>query len=171
MFTEVLKYTLPSLIVFLTSFYLIRSYFYDQEKKRKIKLLLKNKDLITPLRLQAYERIILFLERISPDSLIIRVSQPGMSAKQLQNDMIATIRAEYEHNLSQQIYLTNEAWNYVLAARANTIKLINMASEKVPAEAPYLQLSATLLDLSVQTEKTPTSIAIEFIKKEVQMMF
>lgn len=171
MFTEVLKYTLPSLIVFLTAFYFLRSYFYDQEKKRQYKMMLKNKELITPLRLQAYERVILFLERISPDSLIIRVSQGSMNARQLQNEMLASIRAEYEHNLSQQLYLSSEAWEYVKAARANTIKLINTAAEKIAADAPYLQLSAAILDLSVQTEKTPTVIAIEFIKKEVQKLW
>jgi hypothetical protein len=168
---EILKYTIPSLILFLTVYYILHSYFYDQDKKRQYKGMLKNKELIIPVRLQAYERIILFLERISPDSLIMRISQPGMTSQQLQTDLLATIRAEFEHNLSQQLYVSTDAWNYVKNARANTIKLINIAAEKIPGNAPYVKLSASILDLSVQEEKTPSGVAIEFIKKEVQKLF
>lgn len=168
---EILKYTIPSLVLFLTVYYILHSYFYDQDKKRQYKSILKNKELIIPVRLQAYERIILFLERISPDSLIMRVSEPGMTCQQLQTEMIASIRAEFEHNLSQQLYLSPDAWVYVKNARANTLKMIHLAAEKIPGNAPYMQLSAALLDLSVQEEKTPSGLAIEFLKKEVQKLF
>lgn len=170
-FWEIIKYTVPALVVFLTVFYMLHAYFTDQEKKRKLKAVLNNSELITPIRLQAYERIILFLERISPDSLIMRVSEPGMSSKQLQTELLAAIRAEFEHNLSQQLYISAEAWENVKTARANTIKMINTAAENLAGNAPYLQLSAAILDLSVQEEKTPTALAIEFIKKEVQKLF
>lgn len=168
---EILKYTIPSLVLFLTVYYILHSYFYDQDKKRQYKAILKNKELILPVRLQAYERIIMFLERISPDSLIMRISEPGMTSQQLQTAMLTTIRAEFEHNLSQQLYLSPDAWTYVKNARANTIKMINMAAEKIPGNAPYVKLSAAVLDLSVQEEKTPTGMAIEFLKKEVQKLF
>lgn len=168
---DILKYTVPALVVFITVFSIVHSYFHDQEKKRQYKALLKNKELITPMRLQAYERILLFLERISPDSIIMRISEPGMTSKQLQTDLLVSIRAEFEHNISRQFYVSAEAWEYVKNARANTIKMINLAAEKIPSNAPYMQLSASILDISVQEEKTPTGLAIEFIKKEVQKLF
>jgi hypothetical protein len=171
LFLEILKYTIPALVVFITVFSIVHSYFHDQEKKRQYKAMLKNKELITPVRLQAYERILLFLERISPDSLIMRISEPGMSCKQLHTELLSSIRAEFEHNISQQLYVSAEAWEFVKNARANTIKMINLAAEKIPSNAPYMQLSASILELSVQEEKTPTGLAIEYIKKEVQKLF
>jgi hypothetical protein len=168
---EILKYTVPSLVVFLTVFYVLHSYFEDQEKKRQFKTALKNRKLITPLRLQAYERVILFLERISPESLIMRISQTGMTSKQLQSEILTSVRAEFEHNLSQQLYLSNEAWEMVKSARSNTIKLVNMASDKVSGDSPYIQLSTTMLEMVMEMEKTPSSAAIDFLKKEVQKLF
>lgn len=168
---EILKYIIPSLVVFLTVFYILHSYFEDLEKKRQYETSLKNRKLITPLRLQAYERVILFLERISPESLIMRISEAGMTGKQLQSGMLSTIRAEFEHNLSQQLYLSNEAWEMVKSARANTMKIINLAADKVPANAPYMQLSTVILEMIMEAEKTPSSIAIDFLKKEVQKLF
>ena len=168
---EILKYVVPSLVVFLTVFYVLHSYFEDQERKRKFKTTFKNRKLITPLRLQAYERVILFLERISPESLIMRISQTGMSSKQLQSEMLTSVRAEFDHNLSQQLYLSNEAWEMVKNARSNTLKLINTASDKVPDDAPYMQLTTTILEMVFDMEKTPSSAAIDFLKEEVQKLF
>lgn len=170
-FYEVLKYTLPSLVVFLTVFAILHSYFNDQEKKRQYETALKNKELITPIRFQAYERVILFLERISPDSLIMRVSQSGMTSRQLQTEMLANIRAEFEHNLSQQLYISPKAWEFVKSARNGMIKLINTAAEKTTPDSAYIYLSKELLDLSVQEEENPVSIAITQLKAEVQKLF
>lgn len=168
---EVLKYVLPSVVVFLTVFYIVHSYFEDQEQKRQVRTALKNRKLITPIRLQAYERVILFLERISPESLIIRISQPGMTSQQLQSEMLTSIRAEFEHNLSQQLYLSNEAWAMVKNARSNTVKLINLSADKIPGDRPYSQLSTAILERIMEEEQTPSSIAIDFLKKEVQKLF
>jgi len=168
---DVLKYTIPSLVLFLTVFYILHSYFEDNEKKRQIKTALKNRKLITPLRLQAYERIVLLLERISPESLIMRTSITGMSSKQLQTEMLSSVRAEFEHNLSQQLYVSNEAWEMIKSARSNTIKLINTAADKVPANTQSMHLSTTILEMVMEMEKTPSANAIEFLKKEVQKLF
>lgn len=168
---EVLKYILPSVIVFLTAFYILHSYFEDQEKKRQIKTSLKNRKLITPIRLQAYERVILFLERISPESLLMRISHPGMTCQELHSEMLSSIRAEFEHNLSQQLYLSDEAWAMVKNARANTVKLINLSAEKVQGDRPYSVLSTEILERIMEAEQTPSSVAIDFLKKEVQKLF
>lgn len=168
---EILKYTVPALVVFFTVFYILHSYFEDQEKKRQLKTALKNRKLITPLRLQAYERIILFLERISPESLIMRTSSQGMTVKQLQTEMLSSIRAEFDHNLSQQLYLSNEAWEQVKNARSSTVKLINIAAENITGDLPYFHLSTKMLEMIMEAEKTPSSMAIEILKKEVQKLF
>lgn len=103
---EIIKYTLPAAIVFLTAYFLIMALIKNDQDKRKHEIILQNQKTVTPIRLQAYERIILFLERISLESLIMRTNKKGISSKELQASMLNTIRSEFEHNLSQQIYLT-----------------------------------------------------------------
>ena len=168
---EILKYTIPSLVLFLTVYYIIHSYFEDQERKRHMKASLKNKNLITPLRLQAYERVILYLERISLDSLILRISEAGMTSKQLHSGLLSTVRAEFEHNLSQQLYISDEAWEIVKNARSNTIKIISLSADKIPGDAPYINLSTKIMESLMELDKTPTATAIEYLKKEVQKLF
>src|SRR5450759_1750643 len=104
-FTDILKITIPSLIVFLTAWVLLRNMIKNDQDKRRQELLLLNSRTVTPIKLQAYERIVLFLERISLELLLVRVSSPDMTAQQLHSAMLSTIRSEFEHNLSQQIYI------------------------------------------------------------------
>lgn len=170
-YLEILKYVLPSLIVFLTAFLLIKQ-FTDAEKKRvEVNLLMKNKDIVTPLRLQAYERMALLLERISPESIIVRVNKSGMTVQDLQNEMLQTIRAEFEHNLSQQIYLSSKSWGVIKKARADLIQLINTSAAKVNSKEPSIKLSQLILETVIESKKSPTGDAIELLKKEVSLLF
>jgi hypothetical protein len=163
---EIFKYVLPSLVVFATTYYMVMKYFDSEEKKRKQQIFINNQNMIIPLRLQAYERMILFLERISPESLIIRVNKPGFTCQQLQSELLNAIRSEYEHNYSQQIYVSQGAWEMLKNARGRTIQLINMMAEKVQADSPSINLSRAILEIIVDQEKIPASDAINFIKKE-----
>lgn len=168
---ETLKYILPSLVVFAMALTVILLFFRNEEKRRKAEVSLKNYKFITPLRLQAYERIVLLLERISPESLIMRVNRPGMTARQLQSELIANIRAEFEHNLSQQIYISPEAWELVKSARSNLIKLINSAADNIEPDGPSFNLSKAILEAVMSMDKQPTTIAIDYIKRETEKLF
>ena len=170
-FLEILKYILPSLVVFFTTFYLVRKYFESEERKLKHQRMINNQNMITPLRLQAYERLIIFLERISPENLVIRVNRTGYTAQQLQTEMLSTIRSEFEHNLSQQIYVSHSAWEMLKAARARTIHLINTTAAKIDKNTPSLQLSKAILESLVENEDEPCASAIKMIKKEIGEMF
>ena len=99
---EILKYTLPSLIVFFTAFFVLREMIKKDQQKQRFEMLLQGQKTILPIRLQAYERLTLFLERITPDSLLLRTSKPGMNVGQLQHALLSAIRAEYEHNMSDR---------------------------------------------------------------------
>ncbi|MBR2888122.1 MAG: hypothetical protein IKB95_07830, partial [Bacteroidales bacterium] len=114
---ELLKYLLPALIVLACTYLTIRQFLIREEQKQRLDLAMGNQKIITPLRLAAFERIILFLERIHPSNLLIRVQDPGMSAKDFQRALLTTIRAEYEHNMSQQIYISDESWEAVKTAK------------------------------------------------------
>jgi hypothetical protein len=168
---EILKYLLPSLVVFATTVFLVKKYFDSEEKKRRLQLSLNNQSMITPLRLQAYERAILFLERISPENLIMRVNKSGFTVQQLQSELMHTIRSEFEHNLSQQIYISHGAWEMLKNARGRTIQMINTSAEKLQKDLPAIILSKAILESMVDEEKTPTADAIVFIKKEISLLF
>ena len=168
---EVLKYTLPALIVFLTAYFLIRAFIRSDQDKRKHEIILQNQKNVTPIRLQAYERVILFLERISLESLIMRTSKQGMTSKQIQTSMLNTIRAEFEHNLSQQVYLTPAAWEIIKNAKSNTIKTINSSADHVQPGAAAIEYSRYILEKVMEMDKEPTRIAIDYLKKEVSTFF
>ena len=166
-FTDILKITIPALIVFFTAYFLLKDLIRNEQDKRRQELILQNSRTVTPIKLQAYERIILFLERISLESMLLRVSTSDMTAAQLHSALLTTIRSEFEHNLSQQIYMSQQAWEVARNARSNMIKIINSEAEKLSPDAKAMALSKQLLEKIMELEKEPTRVAIEYIKAEV----
>lgn len=171
MIVELLKIILPSVFVFLAGYLAIERLLREETRRRKSELTQNNLKITTPIRLQAYERLILFLERISPDSLLVRVNQPNLTARKLQTHLLQNIRAEWEHNLSQQLYVSNNAWNLVKNAKDNVIKLISTTIEKLPPETPAIMVSQQILEKLVELENHPTSFAIDFLKNEVKEIY
>jgi hypothetical protein len=167
---DILKITLPALIVFLTAWLVLQNMIRNDQDKRKQELILQNSRTVTPIKLQAYERIVLFLERISLESLLLRVSVQDMTAQQLHSAMLNAIRSEFEHNLSQQIYMSQQAWEVVRNARSNMIKIINSEAEKLPADSSAMTLSKKLLEKIIELEQEPTRAAIDFVKAEIGRM-
>jgi hypothetical protein len=168
---EIVKYTLPALIVFLTAFVLIRGFIRAEEQRREKEISESSQKTVLPIRLQAYERLALLLERISPESLVMRVNQPGMTARQLQNELIASIRAEFEHNLSQQVYVSNEGWELIRTARSNVINLVNAAADQVREDATALTLSQKIFEQVMQLKSPPVQEALEFLKAEIRELY
>ncbi len=168
---EILKYTLPALIVLITAYLLIRTMIKNDGDRRNKEIILQNQKTITPLRLQAYERAILLLERISLDSLILRVNKQGMTSQKLQHEILSAIRAEFEHNLSQQIYMSPQAWEVIKNAKINTVKLINTSATQVKPDSASIEFSTHILERVMEMEKSPTQVAIEFIKLEFNSLF
>ena len=171
MIGEIIKFTLPSLIVFFTAFYTLRMMIKKEQDNRRIDIILQNQKMITPLRLQAYERIMLFLERISPNSIIMRLQTPDMNVKQLQKEMLVIIRTEYEHNISQQLYLSIEAWEEVKIAKEKTIKIINTLADELKPEDNAIKLSQLIFEELIELEQTPGQKAINFLKEEIKVFF
>lgn len=170
-FLDLLIYTLPSIIIATLVYFLVRSFLKNEETNRNRERLLENHKLITPIRLQSYERLILLLERISPESLIPRLNKGKISAKQFQTLLINAIRGEFEHNLSQQLYVSPEAWELVKNAKSNIIKLINTSAEHLEDEANSQELSKLIFQQQVEMENKPNDIAIRFLKSEAKKMF
>jgi len=168
--SDILMITIPALIVFFTAWVLLRSLMRNDQDKRRQELILANSRTVTPIKLQAFERIVLFLERISLESLIVRVSSPDMSASQLHTALLNAIRNEFEHNLSQQVYMSPQAWEVVRNARSGIIKIINTEADKMPPAATGLDLSRQLLQAVMELDKEPTRVAIDYLKGEIGRM-
>lgn len=168
--TEILKIILPAGIVFLTTYYLVKNFLNNSVSKKAIDLKLANLEVITPIRLQAYERVVLFLERINPTSLVMRLNKTG-NAPAFQAELLKTIRTEFEHNLSQQIYISSKAWETTVRAKEETIKLINVAATRINDEAMAMDLAQAVISVASQLSELPSKSAIEFIKKEIGKEF
>ena len=169
--TEILKYTIPSLIVFLTAFFVLKQMLAEQIKRYQIeanaKLALGNTKLITPIRLQAFERLVLFLERISPSNLIIRNNQPQQNCSQFQIKLITAIRDEFEHNLSQQLYVNNSTWEKLVLAKEEVVSLINTSASQIKSDEPASKLGELIINNERLQGKQTIKIAINEIKKEL----
>ena len=153
-------------------FYLLTKRYFDNQQKMAMLQMRVDEHreavkLVTPIRLQAYERMVLYLERISPESLVLRCYQPGMDTRLLQGVMTKTIRDEWEHNLSQQVYLSSEAWNRIRNAKDEMIGIINSAAISTPADADPTRLASNIF-ASVTEGELPTASALEFVKQEMR---
>ena len=171
MIFDILKIVLPALLVFLAGYLAIERLLREESTRRKADLTINRQKISTPIRLQAYERIVLYLERISPESLLVRVNQPNITAKKLHAELLTSIRVEWEHNLSQQLYVSNKAWSTVKNAKAKIIKLVSICADNVEPDAPGIKLSQMILETLVEMENHPINKAIEFLKKEVNELF
>jgi hypothetical protein len=166
---EILAYTIPSLITGGVAYYLFNSYFKDQQNTRRW-LLQKDaqKDLL-PLRLQAYERMTLFVERINLTKLLIRITPLSQDKNDYENLVIAQIEQEFEHNLSQQIYMSDECWMIIVTAKNATIQMIRKANMSDRVDSTDKLREVLLNDL--MEKQSPSNAALAYIKNEVGLLW
>lgn len=156
-------------IVFLTSFFTIKRFIESEQKKQLLELKFNSKSTVTPLRIQAYERLALFLERIEPNQLLLRINTPGLTSEQLKTLLLAAIRGEYDHNLSQQIFVSSDVWNCIVQAKEETVKLVNLCAGKVDPDTDSIELATGILEQTIV--KNPVSWPLERLKDEVRLLF
>jgi hypothetical protein len=121
-----------------------------------------------PLQIQAYERVILFLERIDPNNMIIRTHKSGMNAITLHRELLKIVREEYTHNMSQQVYIHPKSWKTVLNAKDETIQILNVAINNLSADSSGLDLSAKIFESIASKKISPTENARNSIVNELQ---
>ena len=162
---ELAFYTLPAIITGGVAYFLFNSYFKDQQNTRRWLVQKENQKLGLPLRLQAYERLTLFLERINPTKLLIRVAPLNDDKMAYQNLVIQHIEQEFEHNLAQQIYVSDECWLMILTAKNTVIQNLRktaLNSEITSAD----RFRETILSNQLEVASTST-LALDFLKNEV----
>jgi len=165
---DLLYAILPAVIVGLISFYFFNSYSKNEENRRRFLLLREKQKTSLPIRLQAYERLALFLERISPGKILFRVQATSEDAESYASLLIANIEQEFEHNLAQQIYISNECWDYIKTAKNATITIIRKAAAKEDIKTAD-ELREIVLR-SLIDKQPPTDAALSYIKKEVKSL-
>lgn len=166
---ELLFSLLPTLIVGTVAYYFFKQHMENENHRRRFLLQKDMQKEALPIRLQAYERMALFLERISPSKLLTRVNPTSSNKEDYENLLIATIQQEFEHNLSQQIYVSDECWNIVLAAKNATIQLIRKSNMQEKTDTANKLREVILTEL--MERQAPSSAALSFIKQEVGEMW
>ncbi|PKP03281.1 MAG: hypothetical protein CVU11_09005 [Bacteroidetes bacterium HGW-Bacteroidetes-6] len=163
---DLAKILLPAVMVFLTAFFVLKSYLENEQKKKMIEARFEHKRIALPIRLQAYERLALFLERINPENIIMRLNRPEMTAHQLQAELVQHVRIEYEHNLSQQVYVSNQAWDMLKNAKEDIIRIINTAGSRMNENATSIDLSTTIFEEALREKNSLLNNALIFLKNE-----
>ncbi|MGO4821633.1 MULTISPECIES: DUF7935 family protein [unclassified Flavobacterium] len=167
--TQIIAYTIPSVITAAVAYFLFEAHFKDQQNNRRWLLQKDNQSAILPLRLQAYERMTLFMERINPSQLMVRITPVSDDKNEYENYVIAQIEQEFVHNLSQQIYITEECWSIILAAKNATIQMIRLAAKNEKVTNADSLREIVLTDLVNKT--SPSNAALSFIKNEVGQLW
>ncbi|TLV01190.1 DUF7935 family protein [Dyadobacter luticola] len=140
-------------------------------QKQKWEIRSKNVEITLPLRLQAYERMCLFLERITPSNLLLRLVPSAMSALELQQILLQEIRDEYNHNVAQQLYISVHAWEQITNAMNETVAVINQSAAEVSAEAPPSDLAKKIFSHVIEKEVQPAAHALKVLKEEIRQLF
>lgn len=163
---EIARYLLPSLVVLVMTYLIIKIFLENELKKRDKDHRKEYANTVIPLRVQAYERAILFLERIDPTNLILRLHKGDMTASQLQFAIVKSIREEYEHNMSQQLFMSDKAWAHLVNAREFVLNMVNRSMEATDNNSPGKDLAASIITHYVKAETNVIAKGVKYIKAE-----
>lgn len=164
--TEILKYCIPALIVLLATWIVMYKLFQNEQQKRDWELKKAAQKEISPIRLRAYERLALVLERTQPEHLLMDLDVSQFTVPQLQQRLLQTIRLEFDHNISQQIYVSEQVWDKIVAARGQMLAFVSAMAMQLPAESTSLDYAKTLLTAYSTNGETANETALHALKEE-----
>ena len=168
--TLIILVLMPTILVAGVVYILFRQFFSNQQSIEQYKLIGRTKDSVLPLKLQAYERLMLFCERIMPQFLILRLKTPGMSAKDLQSALVLGIQQEFEHNISQQLYVSDRLWEIVNLAKNQWIEIVTQVAANLKADASADDLAQHIFMFLQSQKKNPVETAKRAIKREAGLL-
>jgi hypothetical protein len=168
---ELVKIIIPAILVLYAVFLIVKSFLNKEFESKVLELRMKNTETVLPIRLQAYERMCLFLERISPNNLVLRLNDSGYTVREFQQVLLNDIRQEYNHNLSQQVYMSDESWNLTKKAMEEIVVVINTAAGNLDGEGSSLDLSKMIFEQMMGKNSDPVSAALTHMKDEIRQIF
>lgn len=163
---EILKYCFPSLIVLLATWLVMYKLFDNEQQKREWELKKAAQKEISPIRLRAYERLALMLERTQPEHLLVDLRVAEMTIPELQQHLLRTVRLEFDHNLSQQIYVSEEVWEAIVQAKGQTLAFISAMVMQMPPGSSSMDYAKTLLTAYATNGETANERALRLLKDE-----
>ena len=165
------KILIPASVVLYAAYLVVRSFIQKDIDLKKMEIRGKAIETVLPNRLHAYERMTLFLERMSPQNLLVRLNTGSVPAKEFQQVLLAEVRNEYNHNVSQQVYISEEVWELVKSAKEDLIVTINDSANDLGEDASSLDLSKKIFEKTIGKAVDPLGHALSELKREVQRIF
>lgn len=167
--SQIIISVVPAVVVLFVSFFLIK-YQLERVVIHATSDSSKSRGANRPhhVNFQAYERLVMYLERINPGNMVLRMHKGNASAKMLEAEMVKAIREEFEHNLSQQIYFSDEIWSLIKGAKEETVKLIGLAASQCTNGSSAMDLSRILMEMTEKMDKFPHDVAIHYLKEELR---
>lgn len=168
---QILGYCIPSLFVLLSTWLVLQKVYKNETEKRSWELKRTTQKEINSARLRAYERLTLLLERTTPERMLVELNIAEMSVPQVQQHLLRTIRMEFDHNMSQQIYVSNEVWDMLIRARDEMGAFVTTIASQLPAGSSSVDYAHALIQAYQMNGDTPSSIALEKLKDEARLCF
>jgi hypothetical protein len=161
----------PAGAVLLTTIFFLRKESSQELRSMQIEMKKQRQEFFLPNRVESYQRAVLLMERIHPNSLVMRLHNPGLPARALQAEFLQAIRDEYDHNVAQQLFVSIQGWQMVKNSKEETVKIINLAGNQMSAAATGMDLSAKIFEIVAEIGQLPTEITVEYLKRELQELF
>ena len=163
---ESIAYVLPALVTGAVAYYMFQGFLTAKNSEKNLEMLAQKKKEALPIKLQAYERMLLFCERINPIKMLVRIKPISENTKDYLQLVIANIEQEFEHNLVQQIYISNDCWTAILATKHSIINKLKLAADNASSAKEFRE--NLLIDYA--NLNSPTETAIAFIKSDVKKL-
>ncbi len=167
---EIIKISVPAIIVFLTVNSILKTYLEKQYQLKLLENKQNNKNTTTPLRLQAYERLSLFCERISIPNLLLRLRENDQTVAELKLKLLMTVQQEFEYNITQQVYVSNQLWQILKISKEDTMSIISSIAEKFDPKTPSIALANALMNFLETQPELAIDKALLAIKKEATIL-
>jgi hypothetical protein len=161
----------PSLLVIFAVYMMLQNFLHIETEKNLKLLAIENRKISLPMQLQAYERLALLMERIAPVALVLRISRPGMTVIQLQKEMIGSIHSEFEHNLSQQIYVSTDCWTFIKSVVEETIRQVHSTAGQLTPESDAATFSALFMQNVLEQNNNQTEQTLTLLRSEASKLF
>ena len=168
---QVVLIIVPAAAVILMAYFFLKKSGEKELRAAHIELKRERQKFFLPSRAEAYQRSVLLMERIHPNSLVMRMQNPGLPAMAMQVKLLDAIREEYEHNIAQQLFVSPAAWELVKQSKEETLKIIHLAGKQMEPTSMALDLSSKIFEIVGEVGKLPSEIATEVLKQELQELF
>ncbi len=163
---QILAYTIPAFVVLLATWLVMYKLMRNEDARRNFELRKNTLGEITPIRLRGYERLTLLLERITPEHMLLNLDITNMTAQEVHQHLIQTIRLEFDHNVSQQVYVGNEVWQEIVHAKEEMLRFVNTCATQFEPTSPALPYAQMMITTYSTNGETPTQHALLVLKQE-----